>query len=123
MDEFSPHVLIVAEKPGVRFALEELLRAYGYTVTSVSRAAAGTTPPPDVWAAVLVADLVPQTDRYGYAPADVAAHSDAPDDRTAARAARSGVPPRGADCAHPAYAERTAYGCRPPDHILLSSQA
>ena len=69
MDRTSPHVLIVAAQPVVRFSLEELLRAYGYDVTSVS----GVAPEPsdavlEGYAAVLVASTVPQTDRYGHAP-------------------------------------------------------
>ncbi len=70
MDRTSPHVLIVAAQPTVRFALEELLRAYGYDVTSVSGAAHVQPVAPEASEAVLVASPVPQTDRYGHAPSE-----------------------------------------------------
>jgi CheY-like chemotaxis protein len=73
MEDTSAHVLIIAAQPTVRFALEELLRAYGYAVTSVSGAAAiPADAAPETWAVVLVASTVPQTDRYGHAPSDLA---------------------------------------------------
>ena len=70
MDRTSPHVLIVAAQPTVRFGLEELLRAYGYDVMSVSGAAEMQPVAPGSYAAVLVASPVPQTDRYGHAPSE-----------------------------------------------------
>jgi len=37
MDSFSPHILVVAASPALRFTLEELLLQYGYTVTTAAR--------------------------------------------------------------------------------------
>jgi len=40
MDSSSPHILVVAASPALRFTLEELLRHYGYTVTTATTAEA-----------------------------------------------------------------------------------
>jgi CheY-like chemotaxis protein len=68
MDE-SPHIFIVAAAPALRFTLEELLRAYGYDVSSVASATAvealASLPP---CAAVLTACSLPQTGHYEPAP-------------------------------------------------------
>ena len=41
MDWTAPQILVIASEPTVRFTIEELLRAYGYDVTTApSRAAA-----------------------------------------------------------------------------------
>jgi CheY-like chemotaxis protein len=40
MDWTAPRILVIASKPAVRFTIEELLRAYGYDVTTAPSSAA-----------------------------------------------------------------------------------
>jgi CheY-like chemotaxis protein len=40
MDSSSPHILVVAASPALRFTLEELLLYYGYTVSTAATAEA-----------------------------------------------------------------------------------
>jgi len=68
MDSFSPHILVVAASPALRFTLEELLRHYGYTVTTAARGEA-----PDLLAhgpfdVVLLADALPAITETNGAP-------------------------------------------------------
>ena len=68
MDPVSPHIIVVAAQPALRFTLEELLSAYGYTVTSVrSSEDVDDLTDQGQYAALLIPAPPPQTDRYGHA--------------------------------------------------------
>jgi len=68
MDPVSPHIIVVAAQSALRFTLEELLSAYGYTVTSVrSSEEVEDLVDQGQFAALLIPTPLPQTDRYGHA--------------------------------------------------------
>jgi CheY-like chemotaxis protein len=59
MDSFSPHILVVTASPTLRFTLGELLRHYGYTVTTAARSEVADLLAHGPFDVVLLADALP----------------------------------------------------------------
>jgi len=59
MDSFSPHILVVAASPALRCTLEELLRHYGYTVTTAAKGEAADLLAHGPFDVVLLDDALP----------------------------------------------------------------